>query len=162
MRSTRAVDGSTTGGRQKGSPAVDIQIAEGITSLLIIEDEGLVSMMIEDMAREMGVTNVRICMDLESALHAASTMSLDCAVLDVRVRGGDTAGIADILAERQVPFLFSTGGGTEGVPVRHRHRPMISKPFDEDDFKTLLLDTCMGEKVAPCEGARFAIGLLSN
>src|SRR5689334_3844382 len=76
---------------------MEIEIAEGIGSLLIIEDEGLVSMMIEDMVRQLGASDVRVCMDLETAAKEAETGELDCAVLDVRVRGGDTAPIADIL-----------------------------------------------------------------
>jgi len=122
---------------------MEIKIAEGIRSILIVEDEGLVSMMIEDLVREMGARHVHLCADLETALGLAQTAELDCAVLDIRVRGGESGVVADILSARGVPFIFSTAGLMEGIPERHRHRPRISKPFAEDDFKTLLLDTWM-------------------
>jgi hypothetical protein len=107
-------------------------------------------MMIEDLAREMGIADVRICSDLDAAASVASHAKLDCAVLDLRVRGGETSRIADILAERGIPFMFSTGGNLDSVPHRHRDRPLINKPFAEDDFKLALLDTVRAERLQPC------------
>jgi CheY-like chemotaxis protein len=121
--------------------AMEITIAEGIRSILIVEDEGLVSMMIEDLVREMGARHVHMCASLDAAMEIARSTHLDCAVLDLRLRDGDSGPIADILADRGIPFIFSTAGLLDAVPDRHRHRPVIAKPFSEDDFKVLLLDT---------------------
>lgn len=120
---------------------MEIKIAESIRSILIVEDEGLVAMMIEDLVREMGARHVHVCDDLGAACALATSAELDCAVLDLRLKSGDSGAVADILAERRVPFIFSTAGLAEAIPQRHRDRPLIAKPFGEDEFKILLLDT---------------------
>jgi len=142
---------------------MEIRIAEGIRSILILEDEGLVSMMIEDLVRDMGCRHVYTCADLETARGLAQTAELDCAILDIRVRGGESGAIADILSARGVPFIFSTAGLLEGIPSHHRHRPTISKPFGEDEFKTLLLDTWMDSRTSrPGQPTRVATAAASD
>ena len=120
---------------------MQIQISEGVRSALIVEDEGLVAMMMEDLLEDMGVGQVHTCTDLQSALHAARTATIDCAVLDLWLRGESVLPVADILAERGIPFIFSTGSDAQDIAERHAHRPMISKPFADDDFRLILLDT---------------------
>lgn len=119
---------------------MQIEIDEGIRSVLIVEDEGLVAMMMEDLVRELGVRDVHICSDVASALALLDSADLDCAVLDLWVRDGSSIAVADALAERDVPFLFSTGSGADAIEKRHSHRPALNKPFTDDDFKRLLLD----------------------
>ena len=112
-----------------------------LKSVLILEDEVLVSMMMEDLVRELGVETVHVAADAEAAKTVVSTADLDCAVLDVRVRDGNSAEVADMLLVRGIPFVFSTGSGLESLPERHRHLPLITKPFADDDLRMLLLDT---------------------
>jgi len=132
-----------------------ITISEGMRSVLIVEDEGLLALMMEDLVRELGATEVHICADVASAAAVAETADIDCAVLDLRIRGGSSTVVADLLAEREIPFLYSTGSATEVLAPRHQSRPLISKPFSDDDFKRVLLDTWRGRVQAPAsdEGA---------
>jgi len=134
-----------------------IEIDEGIRSVLIVEDEGLVAMMMEDLVRELGVKDIHICSDVASALKLAETADIDCAVLDLWVRDGSSIGVADALAKRGIPFLFSSGSSADAVAQRHAHRPMLGKPFTDDDFKTFLLDAWMvgqpGSERQSVEGA---------
>jgi len=126
-----------------------IEIADGdvsLKSVLILEDEALVSMMMEDILRDLGVENVHVFADAASAKTLVSNAQLDCAVLDVQVRDGDSAEIADILLLRDIPFVFSTGSGTDALPRRHRHLPLITKPFADDDLRMLLLDTVAAKR----------------
>lgn len=117
-----------------------VEIAEGIGSVLIVEDEGLIAMVMEDLVRELGITDIHLCSDAASALALARTVDIDCAVLDLWVRDGSSIEVADILAERGIPFVFSTGSTADAVEERHAHRPILGKPFAGDDFKTVLLD----------------------
>ncbi|HEX4298038.1 MAG TPA: response regulator [Devosia sp.] len=119
-----------------------IEISEAIRSVLIVEDEALVAMMMEELVRELGVTDVHVCGDVASALELARLADIDCAVLDIRLRDGSSIEVADALAARGVPFMFSTGSDSEALEGRHAGRPFIGKPFRDDDFTTLLLDTC--------------------
>ncbi len=118
-----------------------IDINEGVRSLLIVEDEGVVAMMMEDLARELGVHEVHVCADVASALGIVGARDIDCAVLDLWIRDGSSMPVADALAERGVPFFFSTGSDSAAMSEQHRDRPTIGKPFSDDDFKRTILDT---------------------
>jgi CheY-like chemotaxis protein len=118
-----------------------IEIDEGIKSILIVEDEGLLATLMEDIVRSLGVEDVHVCADIESALRVATSENLDCAILDLRVRGGSSTEIADVLADRNIPFLFSTGSDRDELGDRHSSRPVITKPFADDDLKLIVLDT---------------------
>jgi CheY-like chemotaxis protein len=118
-----------------------IEIDEGIRSILIVEDEMIVAMLMEDLVRELGVEDVFVCADAASALALIVDRSIDLAVLDMQVRDGTTIAVADMLTERGIPFVFSSGSEIGAFPERHSHRPMINKPFLDDDLKLVILDT---------------------
>ncbi|MEO6396793.1 MAG: response regulator [Devosia sp.] len=123
---------------------MQVQISDGdmaVRSVLIVEDEALVSILIEDLVRDLGATDVQIFGNAASALKAAEIGDFDVAVLDVLLADGDSREIADALARRGIPFLFSTGSGSDSLPERHRDRPMIIKPFPDGDLQALLLKT---------------------
>ena len=117
-----------------------IEISEGIRSVLIVEDEGMVAMLMEDLVRELGVRDIHICSTVAAAREIAKIADIDCAVLDLRLTDGSALEIADILATRGIPFVFSTGSTRDSVEDRHGDRPWLSKPFTDDAFKTILLD----------------------
>ena len=118
-----------------------IEIDEGIRSILIVEDEMIVAMLMEELVRELGVKDVYVCMAASSALAVLADRSIDLAVLDMQVRDGTTTAVADVLAEKGIPFVFSSGSDASVLPERHANRPMISKPFLDDDLKLVILDT---------------------
>ena len=120
---------------------MQIEIGEGMRSVLIVEDEVIVAMAIEDLMRDLGVREVHLCSSVASALDVLSAHSIDCAILDLHVQDGNTARVADALAEKGVAFLFSSGSASEALEARHMSRPMISKPFLDDDLQMLVLDT---------------------
>lgn len=110
-----------------------------VGSVLILEDEILLSTLLEDLARELGARDVHVCMDMESAEKIASTEAIDVAILDVNVGPHTSLKVADILAERGVPFCFSTALGDGLAEQRHAHRPVLEKPFSDDDFKVQVM-----------------------
>jgi CheY-like chemotaxis protein len=132
-----------------------------LRSVLILEDEGLVSMMIEAIVRELGCEDIHSFPDAAAALAFLADRDVDCAILDVQVRDGDTSHIADMLERRGIPFLFSTGSGTDGLADRHRQRPLITKPFADDDLKLLVLNTVAaaraGFSAQPANRARLGV-----
>ena len=128
-------------GAMKGGHEMQVEISEGIRSVLIVEDEGLLALLMEDLARDLGASEVHVCCDVASAAKVADSANLDCAVLDLRIGRDSSNEVADTLARRDIPFLYSTGSAIDVFEERHRARPMLSKPFSDDDFKRLLLDT---------------------
>lgn len=108
-------------------------------SVLVLEDEGLVSLMVEDLLRDMGARVVDVFSAAADALQAATTRSYDCAVLDVIVRDGTSTKVADALHARGIPFVFSTAAGKDILEPRHRKVGVIDKPFEDEVLKAHIL-----------------------
>jgi CheY-like chemotaxis protein len=109
-------------------------LAEPRLRILIVEDEMLVAMNIEDMLLELGHEVAGIASRLSPALALAGEAELDGAVLDVNLAGERSFPVADLLAERGIPFLFATGYGLQGIDERYRNRPVLQKPFRAADL----------------------------
>lgn len=106
--------------------------------VLVVEDEMTIAFMIEDMLDDLGHQVVRIAMRLAEAMDAAREADVDFAILDVNLDGHRSFPVADILAERAIPFAFATGYGAAGVDKPHQSRPILPKPFLSEDLKRLI------------------------
>jgi CheY-like chemotaxis protein len=113
---------------------------DGLTGLrvLVVEDEALVSMLIEDFLEELGCEVVGVASRLEDAMEDARTLELDAAVLDVNLAGRLSYPVAQVLRARGVPVVFATGYGTEGLPVELQQAEVLSKPFRQEQLAEAL------------------------
>ena len=107
-------------------------------SILIVEDDGLLSMMMEEMMRDLGAGSVRVCSDTGEALRVARNEHIDCAILDIYVHGISTYEVADVLSKRQIPFIFCSGIDASEVDARYRHRPFLAKPYGDHELRNCL------------------------
>jgi CheY-like chemotaxis protein len=108
-------------------------------SVLIVEDEPLISMMLEDFVETLGhqVAGTADC--VSDALEKVASGGFDVAILDVHLRGGEASWpVADALSDRGAPFLLATGGHVEPPPERHRGATLLPKPFTIDGVKSAL------------------------
>lgn len=106
--------------------------------VLLVEDEGLVALMIEDMLEELGLKVVASAAHVKKACELATTASLDLALLDVNLAGEFVFPVARILRERRIPFLFSTGYGGPPLEEEFSSAPAIGKPFSIDQLNEKL------------------------
>src|SRR3954468_1126852 len=74
--------------------------------VLVVEDEMMVSMLIEDMLSDLGCTVVGPASRLEEAMKLAHDADLDCAVLDVTLGAQPIFPLADLLREKGARFAF--------------------------------------------------------
>jgi CheY-like chemotaxis protein len=111
------------------------------TRILVVEDETLVAMLLEDMISDLGGTVVASASRLKAALEliADPANSFDLAILDVNLGGEEAFPAAAALAAKNVPFAFSTGYGSAGLPAAWRDRPTLQKPFTNDQISRVLL-----------------------
>lgn len=107
--------------------------------ILVVEDEAAISLLLEDMLLDFGCEVVGPAARLASALELVGRETLDLAILDVNVAGEPIYPVAQALADRQVPFVFSTGYGNAGIKDAYRDRPVLQKPFAQHDLKQKLL-----------------------
>ena len=106
--------------------------------VLVVEDETMVSMLIEDMLTDLGCLVVGPASRLDEAIELATASELDCAVLDVNLGGQPIFPLADLLRERGRPFAFATGYGDAGLRDVDRGTPVLQKPFREGDLARVL------------------------
>ncbi|MFN3857330.1 MAG: response regulator [Caulobacter sp.] len=113
---------------------------EGLEGLkvLIVEDEIIVSMLLEDMLADFGCEVVGPANDVAAALELVRSATLDAAVLDVNLNGAKSYPIADALRERGVPFAFASGYGASGLDDGYQETPTLAKPFRQADLKQIL------------------------
>ncbi|HVW72271.1 MAG TPA: response regulator [Rhizomicrobium sp.] len=104
--------------------------------VLIVEDEIVVALFLEDLLADLGYHVAGVVSHLDDALTRET--DYDLAVLDVHINGRNVFDFADMLAGRDIPFVFATGYGERGIPERHRSRPVLQKPFQPGDLKRLL------------------------
>ncbi len=106
--------------------------------VLVVEDEMMVSMLIEDMLTDLGCTVVGPASRLDEAIELANTAEIDCAVLDVNLGGQPIFPLADILRAKGAPFAFATGYGDAGLREVDKGSPVLQKPFREGDLARVL------------------------
>lgn len=99
--------------------------------VLIVEDEILIGMLLEDMLSDLGYDVIATASRVEEATKLAREIEIDAAILDVNLNGQEVYPVAEILAERGIPFVFATGYGERGLPNAHQQRPTLQKPFQQ-------------------------------
>jgi CheY-like chemotaxis protein len=112
--------------------------SKAMTRLLVVEDEYLIRMLLEDMLADLGYEVVAALGTIGEAREFAAKGEFSAAVLDVNVSGEWIFPVADILAERGLPFVFITGYGERGLPEPYRNHPALQKPFQAEQLKSAL------------------------
>ncbi|MBV9331915.1 MAG: response regulator, partial [Alphaproteobacteria bacterium] len=80
-----------------------------VRRVLLVEDEPLTGMFMHDLLDELGYEVVGPVTNLEDALDAANTTTVEAALLDVNLRGAAVDPVARILRRREVPIALVTG-----------------------------------------------------
>lgn len=107
--------------------------------VLVVEDEVLLSMLLEDMLEQLGHRVARVCADNATALAAVEEEAFDVAILDLNLHGERSDPVAVRLREKQVPFVVASGltEGAEGLGAA----AVVAKPYILDDIEQALA-TC--------------------
>jgi CheY-like chemotaxis protein len=98
-------------------------------SVLLVEDEVMIRMMVADMLEEIGYTIAGEAGDIDEAVRLVQVTNFDIAILDVNVNGKVITPVAEAVQLLGLPFVFATGYGAQGLPEKFRDRPTIQKPF---------------------------------
>ncbi len=106
--------------------------------ILVVEDEPFIAMLLEDMLDELGFKITASFPQVAEAEKYLASAEVDIALLDVNVGTEKIDPVADLLAARNCPFIFTTGYGQKGVPENHAGRPVLQKPFQIDDLASAL------------------------
>jgi CheY-like chemotaxis protein len=108
--------------------------------VLVVEDEFAVLLLVEDMLLELGCEIAGTASRVEEGVALARSLDFDIAVLDVNLNGQPVSPVAEIVAERGTPIVFSTGYGRSGLEPRWRDRPVLQKPYRVEELGAALQD----------------------
>lgn len=120
-------------------------------SILVLEDEYLIAMDVEQTCLEWGAEKVTIVrsVDALSDEHLADG-AYDAAVLDLRLGGQSTVGVAERLEGIGIPFVFATGmSDIDELTQRFAKVPVVAKPYSCDDLVRILL-VRMNQSLSGC------------
>ena len=106
--------------------------------VLVVEDEAAISMLIEDALDALGCRVVAVAARLDDAMEKARTLPMDVAMLDVNLAGKQSYPVAAILRARDIPFIFATGYGVEGLSSDLQDAPVLAKPFKQAQLAAML------------------------
>ncbi|MGH6728430.1 MAG: response regulator [Pseudolabrys sp.] len=108
--------------------------------LLVVEDEYLIRMLLEDMLAELGYAVTAAVGSMAEAKDRAAHGDIDGAILDVNLDGEESYPVAEILAQRGLPFVFVTGYGERNLPESYRDRSALQKPFQAEQLSVALAE----------------------
>jgi CheY-like chemotaxis protein len=97
--------------------------------VLLVEDEALLSMLIEESIEKLGCDIVGVAACLEEALIKARSLMLDVAILDVNLDGQLSYPVAEILRSRSIPFIFVTGYEAKSLQGQWQDCFCLQKPL---------------------------------
>jgi CheY-like chemotaxis protein len=118
--------------------------------ILVVEDEPLIAMDIGATLSDAGCEVVGPAANLETARALVAAAEFDAALLDANLGGRPVDELAAALTRRNVPFVFLTGYGREGLPAAFRQAPMIGKPFMPEHALRVLAEVMQeSEEAAP-------------
>jgi CheY-like chemotaxis protein len=97
--------------------------------VLVVEDEIIVSWLLQDMLADLGCEFVGPAARVDQALAMIEAEALDAVLLDLNLNGQMSYPVADALVARGVPFVFTTGHARNRLLDCYQIFPVLQKPF---------------------------------
>lgn len=104
----------------------------------ILEDEPLILLELRQMLAELRWKVSHFASDIDRGMEIARNEDFDLAILDVNLRGRTSLNVAEILQERQVPVILSTGYSTKTVIDKFPGAILLVKPYLKADLENAL------------------------
>jgi DNA-binding response OmpR family regulator len=98
--------------------------------VLLLDDEPLITMLLEDMLEQLGYETVGPAHTVAVALGLIEATPPDAAILDMNLGKELSYPAAAALRVRRIPFMFLTGYLVHGIDARFHNELVMSKPFD--------------------------------
>jgi len=107
-------------------------------SVLIVEDEVLIRMMLVEMVEHLGHKVIGEAGRIEEGRSLAETQQYDLAILDINLQGFNVQPIAEAVRSRGLPLLFLSGYGSNGAPAGFKGAPILEKPCTPDKLRRMI------------------------
>lgn len=117
--------------------------------ILVVEDEMLVAFLIEDCLSKLGHKTVGPTPRVDEALKLLESENPDIALLDINLGGEWVYPVAELLVEKDIPFIFLSGYGERGLPAEWKESRVIEKPFSLENLRSGIESTFAGASSTP-------------
>jgi DNA-binding NtrC family response regulator len=101
----------------------------GGKSVLIVEDEFLIGLMLIKEITRVGGTPLGPVTSVADALKEIESRAVDAVILDAKLVDGSAADLAACLDARGIPYVVVSGYDRENLPNGLRRAPFIAKPI---------------------------------
>jgi CheY-like chemotaxis protein len=107
-------------------------------SILIVDDETLIAMLLEDMLVDIGCNVVGPAPSVAQAIALIDSEGemIDGALLDINLRGELVYPVADALIALGIPFVFVSGYASHGIDPRYAAFAALAKPISMPTLET--------------------------
>lgn len=114
----------------------------GVKCILIVEDEPLTALDLRYACEDAGFDAVTVATSRKALEAIAANDAIEGAVLDVNLgRGESSEAIAQILRDRNIPFVLNTGDrSANSENLRGIEAPIITKPSAAAEVVARLLE----------------------
>jgi len=106
--------------------------------ILVVEDEMIPAWVLEKILAQLGCKVIGPAARVKEALAMIEAEVIDAVLLDVNLNGEKSYPVADALAARGVPFVFSTGYNKDSLPEGYRDFPVLQKPYEATRLAAIL------------------------
>jgi hypothetical protein len=122
--------------------AIDVKAPPAVIGppkqILVVEDEALIAIYLEGLIRELGCICVGPILTLSDAIEQAQTAAVDAAILNLILDGQPAYAVAEILAQRGIPFGFASGVMHASILPEWTERPRVDKPYSLEGVERLI------------------------
>ncbi|MDY8109976.1 response regulator [Fulvimarina sp. 2208YS6-2-32] len=108
--------------------------------VFVVEDESVIAMQLEDMLLDVGCEVVGPAMRFKAAQTLVEEdLDVGVAILDVNLGDRTVFPIAERLRAFEIPIVFATGYGRDGVPSEWTVYPILQKPYTARQIEDAIL-----------------------
>ena len=97
--------------------------------ILVVEDEVLISMVLEDMLGILGHVVIGMPSTFAEADIAIAAGGFDLVIADVNLGAQPIYPLADRVVAAGVPLILATGSHRDSLPARFADVPVLAKPY---------------------------------
>jgi len=106
--------------------------------ILVVEDSPVVGPFTADLLEDLGCEVVGPAPNMAAARELVEAGDFDAALMDIHIRGERVFNLCEMLAARDIPFVFTSGYADRSMPEKWEDRPRVQKPYTLDQIEKAL------------------------
>jgi CheY-like chemotaxis protein len=106
--------------------------------ILVVEDSPVVGPFTVDILADLGCEVVGPAPNMAAARELTDIAAFDAALMDVHIRGERVFPLCEMLDQKGIPFVLTSGYADWHMPDKWDDRPRLQKPYTVDQVEEAL------------------------